>query len=260
MFTRRNVEKQEEDYRYIWETIIAAKEKVPVFLLKHGLWQYKSSLTEFEKDDVEDLLDAEIKTGERIANIPHRMKSIISSADEAARTSNRFLGACRDSVNRARALEAETRAAARQARQGQITTDHSTAATAATAATTVTAGAGAILFGAAVLATGGLAAVAGAAVVVAGAGAVGTGLEMGMGVLLTAATDLVSSLAISSDAFKNKLGNLEDQQRNMGEKARELERLWLNENHTCVTMMESDNAAAKHKLVVLPSYVQSVTH
>ncbi|XP_066298060.1 uncharacterized protein [Branchiostoma lanceolatum] len=143
---RKIAEKQEEDYRYILETIKAAKEKVLDFLIKHGLGQYSTAITGFGYEEVEDLLDAEIKTDgyltddpcwvvvederlqmarhhlrtlrqeinklrERIANIPHRMESIIRSTDEAAKTSNRFLGACRDSVNRARALENETRTA-----------------------------------------------------------------------------------------------------------------------------------------------------
>ncbi|KAI8520489.1 hypothetical protein Bbelb_002430 [Branchiostoma belcheri] len=64
---------------------------------------------------------------------------------------------------------------------------------------------------------------------------------------------------ISSDTFEEDvIDDLDDHQRKMGEKAQELEGQWLNEIHTCVTMMESNSAAVKHKLVAFPSSVGSV--
>ncbi|KAI8520491.1 hypothetical protein Bbelb_002450 [Branchiostoma belcheri] len=268
---RRNAEKQKEDYRYIWETIIATKQSVPDFLRKLGLGQYTTAFTGvgFEDLEVEDLLDVDIKKGEDIpgdrcwvdfdgerlemtqghlrtlrqeiqnlrerkANIPHRMKSIISSADEAARTSNRFLEACRESVSRAKSLKAETRRAAQEARRRQ--------------GNGAAVGLGALGL-AAIAATGGL-----AAPLVVGAAAVGTWIGM-----LTRADDLMSSSAISSDTFEEDvIDDLDDHQRKMGEKAQELNGQWLNEIHTCVTMMESNSAAVKHKLVAFPSSVGSV--
>eukprot|EP00058_Branchiostoma_floridae_P004913 XP_002590401.1 hypothetical protein BRAFLDRAFT_121418 [Branchiostoma floridae] len=163
---------------------------------------------------------------ERIANIPRRMESIISSANEAARTSERFLVACRDSVNSARSLNSET--VAHLARLRESTTDHSPGWF----------GVGLVVC-AAVL-TGGIALLLLAA--------------------LAAAIDLLSSLAVVrvSSSFGEQIGNLDDHQRNMGEKVRELEREWLNRIHTCVTMMERDTTV-KHKLfnkerkVIVPS-------
>eukprot|EP00058_Branchiostoma_floridae_P004909 XP_002590397.1 hypothetical protein BRAFLDRAFT_76671 [Branchiostoma floridae] len=210
---RRNAEKQKEEYRYIWETIIATKRGVSDFLDKHGLGQYTSSLTEFGYEEVEDLLDAEIKTDgdladdrcwvvldgqrlqmpcqhlrtlrqeinnlrKRIVNIPHRMKNIISNANEAASISNRFLEACRDSVNRTRRLENETRAAHDRTRYHKALTTAATGLQFALAGTLVAVTGGVVFLTGSILATtvgAGAAGVFGAVGAAVGAGGVGVG-------------------------------------------------------------------------------------
>ncbi|CAH1229967.1 Hypp267 [Branchiostoma lanceolatum] len=296
---RENAENQKKDYRYILEAIVEAKRSVPDFLQKHGLRQYISSLTKFGYEDVEGLLDAEIEKDcdladnrcrvvldeenrlemgqnhlealtreidnlrQQIANIPQRMKNIISSADKAAKTSQKFLNACQDTVDRARSLKDKTETP----RQG------ATRDIADVAGTAVATGLGAVVLGTAAVVTGvGAVAAAGAAVtslvtggsvggaLVAGAAAVGLGAAaVALGTLASA---LLASLFLFSDLFQRvTIEALKNHQRDMDEKARRLERQWLNEIHTCVTMMESNNAAVKHKfmeVINLPSSVGNI--
>ncbi|XP_078700052.1 uncharacterized protein LOC144926884 [Branchiostoma floridae x Branchiostoma belcheri] len=284
---RENAEKQKENHRFVWETIVACKQSVPDFLRKLGLGQYTTDFTEFGYEEVEDLLDVKIKKGEdiagdrcwvafddersrlkmarrhlstlrqgvdklreKVANIPHRMKSIISSADEAARTSNRFLEACKESIYLAKQLENETTRAAREAEERETRN-----AAYAISAASLTAGTGALLFGAAVAVTGGLALIPGIAVAAVGAKVLEFGMSVG---LITAVHHLVSSSDIFSDRFREKVDELNGQETNMGEKVQKLKTEWLNKIHTCVTKMESTNAEVKYKLVALPSSADEV--
>ncbi|XP_019617135.1 PREDICTED: uncharacterized protein LOC109464571 [Branchiostoma belcheri] len=308
---RRNAEKQKEDYRFIWETIVATKQSVQDFLRKLGLGQYTTAFTGLDYEEVEDLLDADIKKDkdldggrcwvvlhddeglvmvrrhrttlkreidnirERVANIPHRMESIINSASEAARTSNRFCQACEDSIERARPPKSEARTAAREARQRPGNTDHSSPSTAAS----IVRGAGIVLAATTAGLSGGLSLMlaglahgaTGVAAIASVYGAAGVGMaamkareDNDRASSSTSALSIPANLAevtsdISSDTFEEKVTeDLNDHQRKMGEKVQELQTEWLNKIYTCVTKMESTNAAVKHKLVALPSSADEV--